>query len=124
MRTLWDGPEPELERDAQRDTMLELGRCLDLTIWRRTVGVFLSLDGKRRVRVGVPGEGDLGGILAPNGRSFWIEMKSRTGEQRQAQEAFERMVCARGGIYIVSRSLEESMEKLAPYRSDPYRPCL
>lgn len=123
MRTLWDGPEPDLERDAQRDTMLELGRCLDLTIWRRTVGVFLSLDGKRRVRVGVPGEGDLGGILSPNGRAFWVEMKSRTGEQRKAQEAFERMVRARGGIYLVSRSLEESLEKLSPYRSDPYRPC-
>lgn len=122
MRTLWDGPAPELERDAQRDTLLELGRALDVTVWRRTVGVFLTLDGKRRVRVGVPGEGDIGGILAPNGRAFWIEMKSRTGDQRDQQRAFERMVVDRGGVYIVSRSLEESLEKLAPYRRDPWRP--
>lgn len=121
MKTLWnDTGERDLERDPQRETLLHFGQCQDLWICRRTVGVFLTPDGERRVRVGVPGEGDLGGMLAPNGRSFWIEMKSRKGEQRVAQERFERMVTARGGIYIVSRSKEESMEKLEPYRRDPW----
>lgn len=124
VKTLWaNGPDSgeDLERDAQRETLLALGRYPDVTIWRRTVGTFRTMDGNRIVRVGIPGEGDLGGVLGPNGRAFWIEMKAAKGEQRKSQERFQAMVLRRGGIYIVSRSLEESQEKLEPYRRDPMR---
>lgn len=122
MKSLWtsgQATESDLERDPQRETLLTIGRYPDVTLWRRTVGVFRTLDGQRLVRVGVPGEGDIGGILGPIGRSFWIEMKSAKGNQRQRQRDFQAMVEKRGGIYIVSRSLEESIEKLEPYRIDP-----
>lgn len=122
MKSLWNSDpdaESDLERDPQRETLLTIGRYPDVTLWRRTVGLFKTLDGNRRVRVGVPGEGDLGGIIGPFGRAFWIEMKSSTGEQRKQQELFQAMVERRGGIYIVSRSLEESVEKLEPYRRNP-----
>ena len=67
----------------------------------------------RLVRFGVPGTADIVGLIAPSGRMLQIECKSRTGKQRKAQEAMQRIVTAFGGLYIVARSLADVDAALA-----------
>lgn len=140
MTTLWTTPPatpaPPSERDVQRESLLRLGRNPALMIWRRMVGTFFPPEivrhlcpacqeratSFRRVKVGIPGEGDAGGVLAPNGRAFWVEFKSATGEQRKQQQNFERAVRQRGGIYVIARSADEAEAGMQPYIDDPGRP--
>lgn len=67
----------------------------------------------RLVRFGVPGTGDICGIIAPTGRLLMIEVKSATGKQRAAQVVMQRVISAFGGIYVVARSLADVDAALA-----------
>lgn len=61
----------------------------------------------RLVRFGVPGTGDIVGIIAPTGRMLMIECKSAKGRQRTAQVTMQRVITNFGGVYIVARSLAD-----------------
>lgn len=61
----------------------------------------------RLVRFGVPGTGDICGLIAPTGRLVMIEVKTATGRLRQAQEVMRRVIEAFGGLYVVARSVED-----------------
>lgn len=67
----------------------------------------------RLVRFGVPGTPDICGMLAPDGRFIGIECKSATGRQRTAQQTFERVTRAMGGIYVLARSVADVDTRLA-----------
>lgn len=58
------------------------------------------------MRFGVPGQGDISGLLA-NGRRVEIEVKSARGTQSQQQRAFEAMISRFGGLYILARSVAD-----------------
>lgn len=47
-----------------------------------------------------------------NGRSFWIEVKSKTGKQSPEQKAFEIWVKSEGIIYFICRSESDLIENL------------
>lgn len=66
------------------------------------------------VRFGVPGTGDIVGLIAPSGRLLMIECKTATGKQREAQITMERVVTAMGGLYVVARSLADADAALIP----------
>lgn len=59
-----------------------------------------------------PGGADLVGSF--RGRYVAIELKSRTGRQRDAQKKFEEMITGRGGgLYFIVRSEDDARSLLA-----------
>lgn len=74
--------------------------------------MFVTPDGLRVVSVNLPGAADITGILR-GGRRLEVEVKSATGRQSGKQRAFERMVTAMGGVYLVARTVEEVRVQLA-----------
>ena len=58
------------------------------------------------VRFGVPGKGDISGIIV-GGRRVEIECKTETGRQSADQIAFQAAVEKFGGIYLLTRSLAD-----------------
>lgn len=83
---------------------LVLGRVPGLVLWRNNCGY----DGERRVRYGVgsPGGADLIGIF--NGRFVAVEIKTPAGRQSQDQRIFQQLVEAKGGEYVILRSVREA----------------
>lgn len=77
-------------------------------MWRnnRFVGKAVGAGGKiRHVSAGIDGQGDLSGMLAPNGRRIEIELKAEyeRGRDRQSvvQQAFQKKVQSMGGVYLL-----------------------
>jgi hypothetical protein len=58
------------------------------------------------VSFGYPGSADITGIL-PDGRRLEVECKSATGKQSSKQKQFEEKIRASGGVYILTRSVED-----------------
>lgn len=101
------------ESQLQDAIRLALGRDPDLVLWRNNCG----FDPERRVRYGVgsPGGSDLVGIF--RGRAVFVEIKTATGRQTAEQRDFEALVTARGGVYVVLRSVPEALAWLEHMRS-------
>lgn len=102
-----------MEREAfiQFEILKAWGASPLLRLWRQNTGV--AKMGDRSVRFGIPGQGDLSGLILPNGRRLEIEVKSETGRQTEEQKRFERMITAFGGLYILARSVAEVDQALA-----------
>ena len=107
----------ELEHSIQTQIMLEFGQRTDMKIWRQNTGVAKTLDGNRFIRFGVVGCADISGIIK-GGIRLEIEVKKRTGKQREAQKAFQRMIESMGGIYIVARSVDDVYKVLKTWGFD------
>ena len=83
--------------------------------WRENSGKFRSLDGKRIVRAGTNGIGDIMGVYC--GHAVAIETKTKTGKLSEAQEHFKAAFTRAGGIYIVARSVYEAVSALTEIKS-------
>ena len=93
-------------------------------IWFRrmnTGGVKAEYNGRSRfVRYGSPGMADVlavvyyGGVNAVDltelTRVYWLECKSETGKQSDAQREFQREVESRGMRYLIVRGVEDLKE--------------
>lgn len=102
------------EKEAQliHDVKLHWGAHPRLRFWRQNVGSAIIKG--RYVDFGPPkGCADFVGLIAPQGRFLAIECKSATGQQRAAQQKFQAMIEAFGGLYLLVRSLEEVDAALA-----------
>lgn len=98
------------EASTQAEIMLYLGGLPNVRIWRQNTGKAM-LKG-RMVQFGVPGQADLSGIIAPNGRRLEIEVKSATGRVRPQQKAFGAMIEKMGGVFVVARTVEDVKDAL------------
>ena len=78
------------------------------TVLRNNRGLFLTLDGKRRVRAGLEANGsaDLIG-WTKDGIFLAIEIKTPTGRVSPAQDKFIKLVKYNGGTAFVARSPED-----------------
>lgn len=94
-----------------RAVLLSWGAHPGLRIWRQNTGVGWFVAGKPArktdpgaypVRFGLPGQGDVGGILA-NGRRIEIECKVARGQQSEEQMRFQQMIEKFGGLYVLVR---------------------
>jgi hypothetical protein len=90
------------EREIQRAILLRYGTDPRMRIWRNSVGY----DEGHRVKYGLPGSADILGILN-GGRFLAIEVKAEKGRQSEQQVAFQRMIEAFGGLYILARSVAD-----------------
>ena len=95
------------ERDIQRAILLRYGTDPRMRIWRNSVGY----DEGHHVKYGLPGSADILGILK-GGRMICIEVKSATSRQSEQQVAFQRMIEAHGGLYILARSVSDVEQAL------------
>lgn len=96
------------ESDIQQSIRLALGRDRDVVLWRNSVGVAQTPDGRSQ-RFGLcPGSSDLVGI-GPGGRFLAIEVKTNHGRVAPDQARFVDLVRARGGIAGICRSVEDAV---------------
>lgn len=99
------------ERDIQQAILLELGKRPNVRLWRNNAGAAKSKGG-RLVRFGIPGQGDLSGLLRLHcglGVRLEVEVKSADGVQSKKQRAFQRMIQRFGGCYVLARSVGDAV---------------
>lgn len=94
-----------LERLIQNDILREFATKSPIRLWRNNSGK--ANYAGQVVTFGVPGQGDLSGIVFPTGRRLEVEVKSTIGRQSEQQKNFQRMIETMGGIYILARSVED-----------------
>lgn len=91
----------------QQQIRLTLGQRDDIMLFRINVGKFRPMEGGPRVIQSAPeGTPDLLGVMTP-GRAIAIEVKAPKGRQRDAQVAFQKAWEARGGIYVLAKSIDD-----------------
>jgi hypothetical protein len=83
----------------QKDLILALGSRPDVRAWPRFVGY----DPVHQVSYGINGETDVQGVVAPHGRSFFIEIKTGEAVLSKDQKNFKKMVLKFGCIYLLCR---------------------
>jgi hypothetical protein len=106
------------ETDIVQATLLRLGAREGLRIWRNNTGRLPDKHG-RFVVFGLKGSADIIGIMRVGGVGVFvaIECKTKTGKQRAAQLAFQRMVESLGGCYVLARSADEAESALDAWRA-------
>ena len=104
--------EAEIQNQILRALPMDLCRA-----WRANTGV--AAHGKRVVAYGLKGQADISGILN-DGRRLEIEVKSATGRQSPEQRAFQGMIEAHHGIYILARSVADAIDGI--HRAVRHRP--
>lgn len=76
----------------------------DVRLFRRNVGVYRSLDGKRVIRVAVEGQADVYAKLR-GGSSVEIEAKSATGDLSPEQRNWQACCVAWGWPHVVLQAM-------------------
>ena len=87
---------------AERDGLYKRHGCV---FWRANCGG-LSISG-RPMRGNPSGTADILGVV--NGRSVALEVKTRTGKQRDSQAHWQAAWEAAGGLYAIVRSVGEAV---------------
>ena len=84
-----------------------------LEAWIRTSGFDvaghgpLHISGGRLVQYGATGQADI--LCVCRGRLLAIEVKTAKGRQSLAQVAWQRALEAAGGVYVVARSVDDTV---------------
>lgn len=76
-----------------------------IRVFRQNTGS--AMQGGQLVRYGIPGQGDLRCIVAPEGHLWEIEVKTASGKQSKRQQAYARMLNDLGAEYTLARSVED-----------------
>jgi len=105
------------ESELLRSIHLTIGGRPDVRLWRSNVGVAVPIGmlcprcrTLPPIRYGLPGMGDLIGLIAPTGRLLSIETKSTKGRMTQEQLSWHEMVVRFGGVSCAPcRSIEEAV---------------
>lgn len=96
------------ETAIKNEILLELSRHPQALVWNSPCGTFRSMtDPSRVIRIGPPGRADLIGVIG--GRAVAIEVKTSTGRLRVEQERWRDAFQARGGIWVLARSVDDAL---------------
>lgn len=105
-------PQNRLETPIMQDVLVAITALPGAMFYRQNSGLFLTLDGRRPVRASVKGASDI--IGAYRGRAVAIETKrAKGGTLRKSQEDFQAAWERAGGVYLVVRSVDETLAGLA-----------
>lgn len=101
------------EAQIQAAIRLALGQRDDIMLFRINVGKFRPINGPqdRVIQSAPPGTPDLLGVIKP-GTALAIEVKDAKGKQRPEQVAFQKAWEARGGLYILARSVDDVLARI------------
>ena len=99
--------------------LLQVFSCLPgVKVWRQNTGCLLD-DHGRPVRFGVRGGADVSGLVAVwvRGRKLGIRLETEAkhpdgGDWSDDQRVFCAMIKSEGGIYILTRSVEDGLRQL------------
>lgn len=111
------------ETNLQNGILVALSNAGHLP-WRNQVGVFRAYDNPQRIiKIGTPGMADIIDVvpvvITPEmvgktvGVAVAMEIKTLTGQQRENQQLWELALKKRGGIYLVTRSIEQALQQIA-----------
>lgn len=96
-----------------REGRIKEAVCRTLTLWKidfwvtPSVGIYDASRGRfRKSKWSKPGVTDLWGFL-PDGRPFWIELKSETGKLTPQQRAFRDGILVRGHLWALVRGVAD-----------------
>lgn len=81
-------------------------------VHRANVGVFYTVDG-REIHIGVDGHSDLYGHR-PDGRAFYVEVKTLKGKISFKQETFLSAMKNSGALAGVARSVQDAIKIVFP----------
>jgi hypothetical protein len=94
------------EAQIQHDILLAFGAHPRLRLWRSNSGAARNSAG-RLVTYNFKGCPDLSGFIGPEGRAFFVEVKSATGRQSLEQRQFQAICQRFGAVYCLARSVED-----------------
>lgn len=109
------------ESQIQRQILLYLGSRPDMRFWRSAAGAARNPVTGEVIHFGMPGQPDLTGLRETTcpacgargpAQFVGIEVKSRDGSLTELQARFGAQITAHGGLFVVSRSLEEACRAL------------
>jgi len=100
------------ETDIQNRIMAELCKK-GCKVFREQSGLFYTPYGER-IRIGVEGKADLQGHRPSDGKCFYIEVKTRTGEKRKEQEKFIKAMQDSNALAGFARSVEDAIKIVFP----------
>ena len=99
----------ELEHAVQQ-ACIETLKALGYSVWRQNRATF-QIEG-RWVKCGMDGQADITGMML-DGRRLEVETKRRHGgRQSPGQKAFQAMIEASGGVYILASSVDDLLAGL------------
>lgn len=94
----------KLHQELVDELLHVVGSHPRIRCWPRVVGVGRGLHNYDNViSYGLPGESDIDGIVAPNGRRLSIEVKTGKGKLEPNQVKYRTMVEKFGGLWIEAR---------------------
>ncbi|MGA3392082.1 VRR-NUC domain-containing protein [Lactiplantibacillus pentosus] len=99
------GPEQMIQRG-----IIEALAMAGHHVWRINVGKVKMEDGRMFSAGPQAGFPDVCGYRKPDGKMFFIEVKTKTGKRRPAQEYFAKEIARDPVIYGVARSPQEALE--------------
>ena len=94
------------EKSIMDAILVAVSKLPETMIWRNNSGVLFTKRGTA-VRASIPGAPDLIGIR--KGRFIGIEVKTEKGRQEASQVRFQAACERSGGLYILARSVEETI---------------
>lgn len=102
-----------LEKDIQRTCLARLALCRRAYIWRNNTGGLYDSQ-KHFYRYGKVGSSDILGLVEIDGRGIFlaIEIKKPGGVLTDNQKEFLAEVNKRGGVGIVTDSMEDMVDQL------------
>lgn len=110
------------------DLLFAVGSLPYARVWPQINGLFRKLYSEEKVKIGVNGMADIGGLLMleekmydwrkgePIGLRLEIECKTGGGKLSKEQIRYRDMITRFGGIYIVARSVEQVLTEIKCYR--------
>lgn len=94
------------------DILIKIGGMPEIRIWKNATGVARAFDNPDRViSFGLPGSPDIIGIMK-GGRWLGIEVKTSNAKQSKEQKKFQAMIEKFGGLYILARCVESTLQKI------------
>jgi hypothetical protein len=81
--------------------------------FERHVGLFLTIN-QTPIRINKPGMADVWGLIPHNGQLIHVEIEVKTGNAKQSrdQKKWEKFINNLDGIYIIARSVEQTVAEL------------
>lgn len=99
------------ETNIQNNIRVELSKK-GCKVFRCNVGNFYTKYGEE-IKIGIVGHSDLYGVR-PDGKAFFVECKTLTGDKRKAQEKFIAAVKSKNALAGFARSVEEAIKIVFP----------
>ena len=102
----------EQHSDLVNQILISIGMLPFVRVWKNATGAYQD-DRGLWVRYGLPGSADITGVLNhSSGVGLRLEIECKTGNavQSKIQKNFQTMIINMGGLYLLARDAQSSVE--------------